>query len=418
MNLIQKTWKVIPLVDSQAKARFLLISKATFQISVAAGLYESHLVSGGRSHNTCRNRLMGCTYLYSWADQIALNVDALFLSGRGFEVRQIRRFFHWLSHTYIGNKNESLTSGTIGAILHSCLKISEYMYEQYFEVGTNINRAAALGSVLKQNKDDWNSVMPSPEQSSEAPDLTDEEIERIDALLHPDARNDIHPEVAVRDYLMWRLTSKLGMRIGEVLALRICDCPSTPREPLRIVRIGDRGRDYRDPRAPYAPRPKTLTRELDLYEDPVLPQLLARYISLRQHPAQGKTAVPLHSLAPDHEFLIINHLTRRPLSTSGAQQIAERIAELSEVNFHWHISRHAYFNREFDKIADLENYAALRDVLQYKGGWKNPKSLNTYIRRILRQRALGALGTYQSRLGKMGINFEPVSEDSPFEDNK
>lgn len=402
MEVEQKTWKVVTHSDGKGRARFLLLRKATSWISIAVNLYESHLVSVGKSHNTCRNRLMDCSYLYSWAEEVGLDIDKFFLCGRGLEVREIRRFAHWLKHEYTGSQDEPLSAGTVGNILNSCSKFSQYMYEQYFEVESGVDRAAALSLLLERHNADWSSVTPSADVSSEAPDLTDEEIERIEAALHPEGRTDVHPDVAVRNYLMWRLTSKLGLRIGEVLALRLRDCPSGPTVPLRIVRIAERGRDYRDPRTPYAPRPKTLTRDLNLHEDPVLPPLLTRYLSMRQNLAQGSG-----DRMPGHDFLIVSHSTGQPLSTSAAQRIAAQVAEMSGMDYHWHLSRHAYFNREFEKIADANNYAALRDALQIKGGWSNPKSLDIYTRRVVRERAQGSLKGYQSRLDSMGRGPDP-----------
>lgn len=399
----QKTWKVTPLAHSSGQARHLLVSRLTHQVSVALGLYESHLVSGNRSHNTRRNLLTGCSYLYSWAGEVGIDIDHRSLSGTGLECREIRLFAHWLKYEYTGKQGEPLTSGTIGTILSACARVSRYMYEQYFEVDTAVtDRNGALLTLIAHDEANWASVMPSSGDSSEAPDLTDEELARIEAATHPAVRSDVSLQAATRDQLMWRLTSRLGLRIGEVLALRLCDCPATLEDPLRIVRIADRGRAYRDPRTPYAPRPKTRTRDLNLSEDPELPGMLKHYLASCRNPSRTTGTSTSHEQTSDHGFLIVNHVTGQPLSASGAQQIAERMAKLSRVDFHWHLCRHAYFNREFAKIADAPNYGALRDVLQYKGGWGNPKSLGIYTRRILRERALGAIAAYHERLDGMG----------------
>lgn len=402
MDTDQKTWKVKHLAHDSGKARHLLVSKVTHRVSVALGVYESHLVSGNKPPNTRRNRLMDCSYLYSWADEVGIDVDQRLLSGAGFEVREIRRFAHWLKYEYIGKEDEALSSGTIGTILNSCARVSAYMYEQYLEVDDTTDRAAALLTLLANDKANWSSVVPPSEDDSEAPDLTDEEMARIDAAIHPELRRSVSVAASIRDYLMWRLTSRLGMRIGEVLALRLCDCPARPGDPLRIVRIEDRGKAYRDSRTPYAPRPKTKTRDLNLAEDPELPGLLLQYLATRQSVVKTDISDGPRAEVPDHGFLIVNHVTGQPLSSSGAQRVAEQIAISSQVDFHWHVGRHAYFNRQFALIADAPNYGALRDVLQYKGGWGNPKSLNIYTRRVVRERALGTLATYQSRLDRMG----------------
>lgn len=54
---------------------------------------------------------------------------------------------------------------------------------------------------------------------------------------------------------------ELGLRIGEVLALRLEDCPARIRPTFKIIRIEER-EGSRDPRSKRPARPKTLGREL------------------------------------------------------------------------------------------------------------------------------------------------------------
>ncbi len=103
-------------------------------------------------------------------------------------------------------------------------------------------------------------------------------------------------------------------------------------------------------------------------------------------------------------FLILSHQHDKgvPLSIASLQGVAAAIRIGSGVEkFHWHLGRHAFFNRAYASIIDFKEKDSelyndrLRDLV-YWGGWESEQSLQLYINRARRHRAQTALCFYQS----------------------
>lgn len=366
------------------------------------GLYEAHLQSIGRSPNSIRNALSNTSYLHVWGQQNGVDVESSFLSGECLMARDIRAFTHWLRYTYLNRHGDKLSIDTVRSIIAAARAMTTYFVQQYYTPQSGRNeRASRIALVIKSQQDVWTSVLPRTHRLPVAPDLSDEEIATIDGWLDPARRieSGVRPEVAARDQLIWRLV-RVGLRIGEVLALRVGDCPQLRGELLDIVRIEERGQAYTDPRLPYAPRPKTLSRELGVHlYDAELPYLLARYISHHRCARRQIGQNLFIDWELGHDFLIISQNSGQPLSIWTAQDIADQISNGTGVKFHWHVARHAFFNRRYAEIADLPNYPALRTDLLYWGGWRNPQSLDIYTRRAVAARAAGMSQIYRDQFG-------------------
>lgn len=394
-----RRWKPTVIIAGDGEPRHLLISDSPPRVSVAVGLLEVQIRVSRKPPNTRRNVVSHCAYLYTWADLYRLDLDQRLMSGRPLSELEKESFMHWIASDQAARRQKALSSPTIQNIVHSCVRLSLFCLKRYMTLtGPPEERAAKSLLVVESERQAWNDLQPAVDDLPTAPDLTDEERNRIDAYLNPDTRSDVPIEIVIRDALIWRFSSRLGMRIGEILALRLCDCPDLPGAPLKIVRVQHRGKAYRDPRAQYAPRPKTKTRDLSLQEDPLLPGLLALYRMAHRHRSVGAGGSDASVWDLGHDFLIINHRTGQPLSTSRAQQISKQISAHSGVAFHWHLGRHSYFNREYAAIYGKSNFLALRDTLQYKGGWRDPRSLAIYTRRIVRDQAQGYISDHQSGL--------------------
>ena len=100
---------------------------------------------------------------------------------------------------------------------------------------------------------------------------------------------------------------------------------------------------------------------------------------------------------PPHDFLFISHRDGSPLSYDSLEEISKRVKKESGVStFHWHLVRHAFFNRAYLAAANDEQSATrLKDLVQY-GGWSDESSLDIYSRRARRDRARQALVFWQS----------------------
>jgi hypothetical protein len=81
-----------------------------------------------------------------------------------------------------------------------------------------------------------------------------------------------------------------------------------------------------------------------------------------------------------------------------ADKIAQSIKKATGVDFHWHLARHAFFNRAYSAVVDVENPtvkdARVADLVVW-GGWEDPESLGIYSRRARRERAKTPLHLWQ-----------------------
>ena len=80
-----------------------------------------------------------------------------------------------------------------------------------------------------------------------------------------------------------------------------------------------------------------------------------------------------------------------------AKSLAKRIAAETGVRFTWHLARHAFFNRTYAAVANIDvptlKSARMQDLV-YWGGWRDPKSLNIYTARARRDRARSGIAIW------------------------
>lgn len=392
MGTNRLTLVVNRFLDETKKIRFIVINRLTNVPTIGLSIYEfSRMVSGSSPNSTCKE-LNQLVYLYSWASLNGVDLDSLLLRGGGMSEVHIRKFTHWLRERKTVS-GKPLTAKTYNSTVDKCSSFCSWMrtWQEKPDIGSNsIISQIQLDEVEKQS---WRNRKLRDRASKMAPDLEEKEIAAIQGYLKPELEglSGDKLQVASRDYLIWRLAIEMGLRISEILALRLQDCPQRGRNYISIVRIEERGHDYIDPRGAYSPRPKTLSRDLGfIIDNTSLPRLIQDYISkFRYKKTQGGTK----QFVLDHNFLIVAQNTAAPLSIYSAESIGKKIAINSEVrSFHWHIARHAFFNRAYAAVADDKSH--LSDLIYY-GGWSNQKSLNTYIQRAIRNRSINTLAVWQ-----------------------
>lgn len=382
--------------------RHLFRNKQTLVPSTAMSIYEAHLAQKTRSHNTANKELQYMSYLYTWAIQNQLDIEAICLSGNNLSPVQIRTFAHWLkSQKMFSGKHLSLT--TCNSIFTCCAQVLSHFMDQYGhfnnEQGETGTQAAIRSAATASLRQSWNSQKTKDKKKPMADDLKEEEIKTINDYLKPMSSKLFNADpIEIRNYLAWRLLIEFGLRVGELLALRLEDCPSRGQNFIRIVRIEERDDDYYDPRL-NSPRPKTLSRELGfLLEDSPIKRLISEYISrcrIRKIVRFGKKST--EHVMEEHPFLITATGTGKPLSISSMELLAAKIRKDTGVtNFYWHLCRHAFFNRAWAAIADNSKYKDRKMDLVYWGGWENEKSLKLYINRAQSERAKQVMQIWNS----------------------
>jgi integrase len=402
-------FRVTGFVMPSGSVRHTLDERENGQPVIAGSLYEAHLAGKGGSPNTRRGELQCLAYLYSWAAGAKPKVDleGLLLGGKGLRIPQIRAFSsqlksRWTSESGVQSEKSRKTHNKI---LYGCGAACAWFIEQFATPSTDAARQVIdLNLVVAAQRRAWRSNRQKVSTTEIAPDLTDAEIEAIEAYLEPTRRaSTVGASIATRDHLMWRLAIDRAMRMSEILALRVQDCPSREIPYFRIVRIEERKGDPPDPRGSYAPRPKTLSRDLGNPKGSTLPGQVNEYITNHRYVYARKVGRKRHKqfLLP-HKFLLIS---RRgdPLSKSGMLDVAKRIRKGTGIPFHWHLARHAYFNRAYAFVAAIENPSErtvqLNDLV-YCGGWEDPESLKPYSERARQERGRYARARWQSELAR------------------
>lgn len=343
-------------------------------------------------------------YMYSWGEEFKVDIDSLLLDGEGLSDSQVRHFAHWLRTRSIEENftAQNIKGTTYNRILYYCEDTTRWFRSQFTNLGKTPNaRRLAVDRLNRMRHTVWRDARQRLPHFQIAPDLSEDEIKTIESYLLPSNRikTGTQPDVACRDYLIWRLAIEFGLRKGEILALRLQDCPNHKSNYIRIVRIEERGKDYFDPRGKHAPRPKTLSRDLGyLLSNSPIPKLISTYRSKyrRVWPTDVKLKSE-HPFALDHDFLFVGRRSGEPMSASTMQDLAERIAGDTRISFHWHLTRHALFNRAYAAVSlEKDNQAQIMDLV-YFGGWRDPSSLEIYSRRATRDRARVILKHWQDK---------------------
>lgn len=365
--------------------RHLLINRKTNTPTPAASLYEINLSQSTESYNTVHTALYNLAYLYSWAAYQNVDIDHLLLCGQGLSRPQIRSFAAWLrnrSKTSSGSISRSKRQ-SINAKLTACSTACVWFINQFAKASNSSTYNVEVELKAQSQARAWKEAKLKSPKNNGAPDLLEREIESIEAFLNPENKNRlINRDLAYRDYLIWRMAIEFGMRLGEILAMRTFECPTRNAQYFRIVRIEEREEDYFDPRNK-PPRPKTLSRDLGfLFENTRFPALVSNYITEHRLPWIQRNGKRMRKLKLPHAFLITSQ-AGAPLSIRSAHSIAKDIRKGTGVDFHWHLARHAFFNRMYEDIAGIENrseYQAKLDDLILWGGWSNEASIEKYTK--------------------------------------
>lgn len=392
---------------TSCERRFIVVDRQTETPVKAASVYESHLVNKHESSGTRLQHLNSLVHMYSWAKEVNTDIDHQLLLGNGLTQPQIRSFNAWLRKSRVQNNGvlPNIKRRTINKILSICSRICRWFISQFARPDSENHhqRVIDVQVLIEAQNRMWKDAKTKVRQEVIAPDLSDDEIAKIESFLCPANRHSIVGwDIANRDYLIWRIAIELGLRIGEILALRLSDCPTLNSPYFRIVRIEERGANYSDPRKK-PPRPKTLSRDLGFHlRNTVFPHLVTNYISSHRYIYANHKGRKVRRFILPHEFLIIAR-NGNPLSGKMADNIAHKIKEGTNVDFHWHLARHAFFNRAYAAAADLtdrdERSVRIADLVVW-GGWQDAQSLDIYSRRARRERAKTALHFWQQGTGE------------------
>lgn len=191
--------------------------------------------------------------------------------------------------------------------------------------------------------------------------------------------------VRQRNLLIITLLLQLGLRRGELLALRVEDV-DLQQGQIRLIRRPDDKRDSRK-RQPVL---KTRGRLLDLRSE--LVDLLSTYI------LQIRARAPLR--ARRHGVLFVNLRTGAELSASTIEKMFHQLREVPGLpsKITCHVLRHDW-NERFSRAMDDAGVAPARErqLRRYLQGWSSDESAAIYTQRHTRARANEASIQMQER---------------------
>ncbi|QCO57051.1 site-specific integrase (plasmid) [Pseudorhodobacter turbinis] len=364
--------------------RHLLIDRFTQSSNLLAGLYESYLSASSFSTATIKKSLSHVAALLTWDAQEKNLATAHLMRGQPLTEPQIRQFKRWLEARAKGNKQSiaATQQQTVNEIIRGAAAFEDWCLRYSL---TRHGRHSRLIDVRTVQQEFWKDAQGNVPHQEFAEDFNDEEILEIEQYLRSlafDSRWSRTSRSDFRNYVMWRMAIEYGLRIGEMLAFRTIDLPTRSQDYIKVVRIEERD-DPPDPRDEYAPRPKTLSRDLGTYfSNSSFPDLFAKYVAEYRwvEVFNAKRGTKRRKSTFAHSYLFISG-SGAPLARSTAEYMAGRIAGELGIEFHWHKCRHSFFNRIYaasDLIQNPSDRERARQQMQYWGGWSSPESLQIY----------------------------------------
>nr|WP_314619891.1 site-specific integrase [uncultured Pseudomonas sp.] len=379
----------------------------------------SQLRNAGAAVNTIRNKLADLLVLLRWEQANGRDLITEFRSGRFLSVADIvslRDFakldMRELSSAGDGEKERGVVVDFLEARVSSSRALATIGGQQHFNrISTFADYLEFTASVVTQHQSPSRTAQEIArmartirkhrprglaKQRADESDLRSppsELVERFMAIgAEGNPRNPFrHPEVQLRNAIIFGLLRHTGMRRGELLSLRL-DQFDLGHEPHVWVR---RNQDDKHDSRRYQPVAKTKERPLPLPE--MLANQIDRYM-LKVRPKIGP--------ARRHPYLLVSHRKGstwgKPLSASAlSSQIFSRMRAVDSAfeAIHPHAFRH-HFNYELSVSIDKHNAksrsgedaeaspiseAKELDVRAFLNGHRSKTSGATYNRRHIRE---------------------------------
>lgn len=400
----------------------------------------SQLRNAGAAVNTIRNKLADLLVLLRWEQANGRDLITEFRSGRFLSVADIvslRDFakldMRELSSAGDGEKERGVVVDFLEARVSSSRALATIGGQQHFNrISTFADYLEFTASVVTQHQNPSRTAQEIArmartirkhrprglaKQRADESDLRSppsELVERFMAIgAEGNPRNPFrHPEVQLRNAIIFGLLRHTGMRRGELLSLRL-DQFDLGHEPHVWVR---RNQDDKHDSRRYQPVAKTKERPLPLPE--MLANQIDRYM-LKVRPKIGP--------ARRHPYLLVSHRKGstwgKPLSASAlSSQIFSRMRAVDSAfeAIHPHAFRH-HFNYELSVSIDKHNAksrsgedaeaspiseAKELDVRAFLNGHRSKTSGATYNRRHIREASDKAARRVQAGRPKTSDNFK------------
>lgn len=379
---------ILPLVLPTGERLPCLVYRATWlPVKLATRWLVCHRRQRVQSA-TLRANLYAVRRLYLWAaQQLETPLETLLLNGESLTTRQLEAFvFHLRSPSQAG-KSRVVSPNSVNKTLYAVEDFLLWAWDQarpwqpHAQQDAGYTQRLQLVAVLGSLRD--RGTAPRRHEP-----LSEAEIHSIRMTLAPQSQAGgrlVFPDTffasnALRNWLMVEMALELGLRIGELLKLRL---DSLPRGPQRLLLVRRHPDDPHDTRR-HEPAVKTAERGLPLS----LPLQSALRAYVTRQPPQGR-------LAGRSPYLFVTD-EGDPLSRGRASDILEVVSQRSGVTpLSWHRLRHSWAERMASQMLEVPNGL---DQLMYLGGWTQPQSPQRYIQHALAAQAQAYLRSWQQQL--------------------
>lgn len=203
---------------------------------------------------------------------------------------------------------------------------------------------------------------------------------RLEEIIDPASSENpwTNQDARLRNSLIVRLLLKLGVRVGELLSIRVEDI-NFQENKLLVPRRPDDKDDSRN----NEPNAKTIDRYLPF--DEKLRKLLFVYIS---------TVRNKNKRARKHKFLLVELHDGKPLSKSAVTKMFHKLRKHPDLpdDLTTHVLRHTW-NERFSELMDKNRVPEEREMQMRSElmGWKKgSRTAATYLRRYIQRKATEA----------------------------
>jgi integrase len=379
---------IIPLILSSGERLPCLVYSATW---LPVKLPTRWIMCHRRLHaqpSTLRDNLYAISKLYVWAEHKAgIDLEPLLLRGKTLQPRQLETLAAYLRESSPARGQRVVSPNTFNKALYAIedflLWTLDYTYSA--QPGTDLQGHQMTRMQLTTT---LRSLRYPAHSSRRHQPLSDTEVATVRKVLTPQPDhmgNWIFPHTfgptnALRNWLMVEMALELGLRIGELLKLRLDSLPRGSQSLLLVRRHPDDPFDTRR----HEPAVKTAERGLPLSEP--LRAALRAYVT-------GNS--PLGRVMGRSPYLFVTR-TGKPLSRGRANDIVETVSHASGIHpLSWHRFRHTWAERMATYLLEVPNGI---DQLMYLGGWTNPQSPLRYMQQAVAKHAQAHLEAWHRSL--------------------
>lgn len=337
--------------------------------------------------STLRDNLYAVRKLYQWARQVAqLDLELLLTSGEMLSPPQLESLSVYLRQSSTSRASPVCSPNTVNKQLYALEDFLGWVLAYVSPAGerTFAERQAQHGQLSAT----LHSLRYQGHPSQRIEPLDEKQIAAVRSslapLLQPEGKfrfpTTFTTSNAMRNWLMVEIALELGLRIGEILKLRLDSLPRAGRQILLVRRFPDDPYDRRQ----YEPAVKTAERALPVSAS--LASALRLYVT---------TSPPLGRLSGRTPYLFVTD-EGNALSRARANDILAVVSRRSQVSpLSWHRFRHTWAERLAQHLLEVPNGL---DQLMYLGGWTNPDSPRRYMQYAVARHAQTSLARWQESL--------------------